>query len=84
MNGSLPIHKYIHYVYNISLTTHNTHNTHYTLYICVWYRRIKAPPNFGGAFAFEADMWNTQGQLFYFKYIVVVLDQKSHRRFRKG
>lgn len=40
--------------------------------------------HFGGAFAFEADMWNTQGQLFYFKYIVVVLDQKSHRRFRKG
>lgn len=56
MNGSLPIHKYIHYVYNLSLTTHNTHNTHYTLYICVWYRRIKAPPNFGGAFAFEADI----------------------------
>lgn len=49
-------------MYIISLSQHiihTTHITHYTLYICVWYRRIKAPPNFGGAFAFEADMWNT-------------------------
>ena len=44
---------------------------------------MKAPPNFGGAFAFEADMWNTQRYPFCFKYIVVVLDQRTHRRFRK-
>ena len=81
MKGSLPIHKYIHDVYKY--LSHNTQYTQHTQSICVWYRRIKAPPNFGGAFAFEADMWNTQGHPVYFKYIVVVLDQKSHRRFHK-
>ena len=40
---------------NISLTTHNTHTTH-TQSICVWYRRKKAPPNFGGAFTFVDDI----------------------------
>lgn len=55
MKGSLPIHKYIHDVYNISLSQHTIHTQH-TQSICVWYRRIKAPPNFGGAFTFVDDI----------------------------
>lgn len=54
MKGSLPIHKYIHDVYKY--LSHNTQYTHNTQSICVWYRRKKAPPNFGGASTFVDDI----------------------------
>ena len=67
MKGSLPIHKYIHDVYK-SLS-HNTQYTQHTQSICVWYRRIKAPPNFGGAFAFVDDIEIT-GVILFILYVL--------------
>ena len=67
MKGSLPIHKYIHDVYKISLSQHTIHTQH-TQSICVWYRRIKAPPNFGGAFAFVDDIEITVSSSLFYMY----------------
>lgn len=68
MKGSFPIHKYIHDVYKISLSQHTIHTQH-TQSICVWYRRIKAPPNFGGAFAFVDDIEIT-GVILFILYVL--------------
>lgn len=53
----------------ITYLSHNTQYTHNTQSICVWYRRIKAPPNFGGAFAFVDDIEIT-GVILFILYVL--------------
>ena len=81
MKGSFPIHKYIHDVYKISLSQHTIHTQH-TQSICVWYRRIKAPPNFGGAFAFVDDIEITGVILFIIVFRLVRDVVANHKTTR--
>lgn len=53
----------------IKYLSHNTQYTQHTQSICVWYRRIKAPPNFGGAFAFMDDIEIT-GVILFILYVL--------------